>query len=270
MQESTYIPEGRLSNYVKFIWCNENYTPESSTERVLPSGSSQLIINLDNKKFRHFSNDKSHEYLYDPLILTGVRANHIFLDSHTRISTIGIVLKPGAITAFFQIPASEFQSQVVSLGDVLNRDVSEIREQLAATSSHQEKFVLIESFLLNLLDPEHELHPAVQFTIEQINKQNGSISVSQVLSKIGYSRRWFSQLFRETVGIPPKQFSRIQRFQKNLSLIREKNPPDWAQLAVSNGYFDQPHFIHDFKDLAGISPSEYKKHSGPSANHLSV
>lgn len=270
MQESTYIPNGRLSNCVKFIWCNENYAPESSTERVLPSGSSQLIINLDNKKFRHFNSDKSQEHLYDPVILTGVRAKHIFLDSHTRISTIGIVLKPGAIAALFQIPASEFQGQVVSLGAILDKDISEIREQLAAASSHQEKFVLIESFLLNLLDPEYQLHPAVHFAIEQINQQNGSISVSQVLNKIGYSRRWFSQIFRETVGIPPKQFSRILRFQNNLSLIREKNPPDWAQLAISNGYFDQPHFIHDFKNLAGISPAEYKKHSGPTANHLSV
>lgn len=270
MQESTYIPEGRLSNYVKFIWCNENYTPESSTERVLPSGSSQLIINLDNRKFRHFSSDRSQEFLYDPAILTGVRTNHIFLDSHTRISTIGVVLKPGAMTALFQIPASELQNQVVSLGTVLNRDISEIREQLAAASSHQKKFVLIESFLLNLLDPEHQLHPAVHFAVEQINQQNGSVSVSQVLNKIGYSRRWFSQIFRETVGIPPKQFSRIQRFQYNLALIREKNPPDWAQLAVANGYFDQSHFIHDFKDLAGLSPSEYRKHSGPAANHLSV
>lgn len=270
MQESTYTPTGRLSKYVKFIWCNENYIPETSKERVLPSGSSQLIINLDNKMFRHYNGDKSQEYLYDPVILTGVRTNHIFLDSHTRISTMGIVLKPGAMTALFKTPASELQAQVVPLGAVLKRDVAEMREQLAELSLHQEKFTLIESFLLRLLNKEHQLHPAVDFAIAQIHQQNGLISVSEVLNKIGYSRRWFSQIFRETVGIPPKQFSRIQRFQHNLRLIRGKNSQDWAQLAVSNGYFDQSHFIHDFKSMAGISPSKYKIHSGPSVNHLSI
>lgn len=270
MNESIHIPSGRIARYVKFIWCSENYDPESPKERVLPTGSSQLIINLENKAFRHFSEDKSQEYLYDPVIVAGIQSGPVFLDSYSRISTMGVVLRPGAIAAFLRLPAQKFQDQVISLEAILKRDISELREQLVAAATHQEKFVLLETFLSSLLDPEYQLHPAVDFAISQIDLANGSIPIAKIHNKIGYSRRWFSQIFRDTAGITPKHFSRILRFQHTLNLIREINKPDWSQFAISNGYFDQSHFINDFKDLAGISPSMYKNHAGEAANHLFI
>lgn len=270
MQESTYIPNERLSSYVKFIWCCENYTPESSKERVLPTGSSQLIINLNNQKFRHFRGDEFQEKVYDPAIITGIRSGHIFLDSYTRISTLGVVLKPGATSALFRIPSDEFLNQAASLDSVLKAGISELRDRLIAASTHKKKFSLMESFLSRLLNSEYQLHPAVDFAISQIDKKKGLLPISEILNQTGYSRRWFSQIFRNTVGIPPKQYARIQRFQYNLQLIRKTGTPNWPELAVSNGYFDQAHFIHDFKNLAGISPSEYALNQGDAANHLAV
>lgn len=270
MQESTYKPNGRLSRYVKFIWCCENYTPESSKERVLPTGSSQLIINLNNQKFRHFRGDEFQEKVHDPAIITGIRSSHIFLDSHTRISTLGVVLKPGAIPALLRIPSDEFQGQVASLESVLKADISGLRDRLIAASTHQKKFSLMESFLSSLLNSEHQLHPAIDFAVSQIDKQNGLLPISEILNQTGYSRRWFSQIFRNTVGISPKQYSRIQRLQSNLQLIRKAGTPNWPEMAISNGFFDQAHFIHDFKDLTGISPSEYVRTQGGAANHLAV
>ncbi|MDX1642378.1 MAG: helix-turn-helix transcriptional regulator, partial [Balneolaceae bacterium] len=236
MKESTYIPKGQLSNYVKFIWCNENYVPEISTERVLPSGSSQLIINLHDNEFRHYYGPDRRKKTYEPIIITGIHSGHIFLDSQTRISTIGVVQKPGAVSALFQIPADKFKDKVISLDSVLSMDVSELRDRLIDADHHFKKFKIMELFLNRLLDLQHQLHPAVDYGLHQIDLHHGTQSVANIIDKIGYSRRWFSEVFRNSVGISPKQYSRIQRFQHNLMRIRKLEEPNWPKLALSFGY----------------------------------
>lgn len=95
MTESKYIPKRKLSTCVEFIWYNDGYEPLSRKERVLPAGSSQLIINLGNDRFRHYEGSDQHPKEYDPVIVAGVHTGHIFLDSHTRISTINCGVETG-------------------------------------------------------------------------------------------------------------------------------------------------------------------------------
>lgn len=271
MTEATYIPEGKLSACVEFIWYNDGYKPLSRKERVLPVGDAQLIINLGNDRFRHYEGTgEQRQVEYDPVILAGVHTGHIFLDSHTRISTIGVVLKPGATSALFGIPAGEFKNQVVSLGSFLKTDVTELRQRLIAAPALPDKFSLVESFLSHHLDPESQPNPAVLYAVEQINSTGGVQPISEILDNIGYSRRWFSEVFRGLNGLTPKQYARICRFQHTLEVIRSSQIPDWSGLAFNCGYYDQPHFIHEFRNFAGISPTQYYRNQSSEMNHLPV
>lgn len=271
MEEYFHKPTGHLSRFVKSIWYSAGYQPSGRVERVLPSGASQIIINLGHDSFRHFHNyELSLAHEYEDVILTGMRTRPVFLDAHTRTSAIGVVLHEGAVPALFRIPAGEFLDEVVPLSELCRVDKKALKQRLIEIPSPAGKTAVLESFLERQLDYSFHLKPAIQFATDQIRNHHGMLSISDILNKTGYSRRWFAQKFRDTVGITPKQYARLSRFQHIVGLLRQNESPHWANFALQCGYFDQAHFIHDFKDLAGISPSEYHQNYGEAVNHLSV
>ncbi|SHF41789.1 transcriptional regulator, AraC family [Fodinibius roseus] len=269
MAEYEYIPNGPISSYVKFIWISDNYTPASSRERLLPNGSSQLIINMGHQKFRHFDTaDSPTEKEYDPAVITGIHTHNIFLDSHSRISTIGAVFRPGALSALFNTPAHAFTNDVISLQDLVGSQVPALRERLIETASAEAQCKLLETFLSRRLDTSFQPNPAVIYSVAQLNNKNGTPRIAEIRDKIGYSRRHFSGLFKQIVGITPKQYAKIRRFQHTLTLMHQRNIRDWAEVALAGGYYDQPHFNRDFKRLSGISPTEYYRNQGDAKNHV--
>lgn len=269
MTNSTHIPKGSLSSYIKFIWYSDGYQPESIKERILPAGSSQLIINLEETRFRHFKGvDTEDVFEFDRAVITGIQTSPIFLDARTRTSTMGVVFWPGGIQALFGLPAGDFTDQVVSAGDVMN--ITVLRQKLLAAATPNKKICLLESFLTSMLDLDFKPNPAVILSARQVYNQNGKQSVSEITKQVGYSRRRLSELFRDTVGTSPKQYSRIQRFQQTLRLIRENSNPDLSRIAQDCGYYDQAHYNRDFKALSGITPTEYLDKKTGELNHLPV
>jgi len=90
-----------------------------------------------------------------------------------------------------------------------------------------------------------------------------------VTAQIGMSAQRFIEVFRAEVGLPPKVFARLVRFQHAVDRIKTGTPIDWADIAVGSGYFDQPHFIHDFREFSSVSPSAYLRQRR-SRNHVRV
>lgn len=264
-----YTPKGILEPYIKCIWYGRDYSPSSKKERVLPNGASQLIINLGGERFRHFEGtDNNEEREYDSTIIAGIHTNNIFLDSYSRLSTMNVVLRPGALSALFDIPAHAFKNQIIALDTIAGSGISTLRDKLIETTTPEEKFGLLETFLLSQLDRSFQPNPALIFSINQLKNKHGAPSIAEIRDKVGYSHRRFSELFKRLAGIPPKQYARICRFQHVLGSIRGMKVPDWSSIAIDSGYYDQPHFIHEFKSFSGLSPTEYHKNQSDEMNHL--
>jgi len=271
MDKFVHIPGEPFSNFVKFMWYQSGYQPTSQAEQVLPGGGTQIILNLDGIPFQHYSPDFKTNYTFDDFILTGVHTKPVFLDSSTRISTIGIALKEGAVLSLFNIPASEFHNQVIPLNDLPFPNISKLREMLHKHSKPESKFRLLEAYLHDkLFSDSFAQHPVAAFAVKQIRDHKGNISISEILNKTGYSSRWFSKLFRKTVGISPKHFSRLIRFQYAVGLLQESKTPHLPEIALKGGYYDQSHLNHDFKEFSGISPMQYYNHRGEEKNHLLI
>jgi AraC-like DNA-binding protein len=94
--------------------------------------------------------------------------------------------------------------------------------------------------------------------------------VSDVSGEIGLSPRRFIEVFKQQVGLTPKLFCRVRRFQRVLRRIYRREEVEWADLALSCGYFDQAHFIHDFKAFSGINPTAYVAAGGRHQNHVPI
>jgi methylphosphotriester-DNA--protein-cysteine methyltransferase len=111
-------------------------------------------------------------------------------------------------------------------------------------------------------------YPAVDYALQKFQNTPNLPTIASVTGQIGLSKRRFIQVFNERVGLTPKLFCRVRRFQSVLGLIANGERIEWADLAVDCGYFDQAHFIHDFASFAGLNPSAYLNSRTEHRNHV--
>jgi AraC-like DNA-binding protein len=110
--------------------------------------------------------------------------------------------------------------------------------------------------MMNAISRPLNHHTAVTFAIPEL-KRNANSSMSQVAAIVNLSQRHFIHVFSNEVGLTPKLFSRIQRFNRVVRSAAFSDDVDWLDMAMSFGYFDQAHLIHDFREFSGLTPTEY-------------
>ncbi|HEY6330424.1 MAG TPA: helix-turn-helix domain-containing protein [Blastocatellia bacterium] len=265
----TYTPGPPLSDFVELFWLNEGEQVAHAKERILPTASSGLIINLKADKFRVYPNpaDDSVELIPGSLV-AGPRSEYTVIDAPSGTSLIGVHFKPGGGFPFFEVPAGELHNSTVSLDLLWGTWARELRERLIEEQSVEGRFRILEQTLLTqavqAARPQWR-SPVVSFALDRFQSRS---SVSAVTDSIGLSPRRFIQVFNDEVGLTPKLFCRVVRFQDVLRTIHGEASVDWADLALSCNYFDQAHFIHDFKAFSGISPTTYLASQTQYPNHV--
>jgi len=270
MRYRTYIPRPPLSDFVEMFWFHQGQSAPHAKERVLPNGSMALIVNLQDDKFRIYdsASDESARTIPGSLV-AGARSEYAVIDAPNQTSLIGVHFKPGGGFPFFRLPAGELHNTTVSLDLLWGTWARELRERLLEEPSIDARFQILEHMLMGQATRTARprwRHPAVAFALERFNGQTPTIG--SVASTIGLSARRFIQLFDDEVGLTPKLFCRVRRFQEVLPMIHGSRSAEWADVAVQCGYFDQAHFIHDFRSFSGVSPTAYLANQSEFPNHL--
>jgi AraC-like DNA-binding protein len=145
-----------------------------------------------------------------------------------------------------------------------------MRERLLVAATPEAKVRVLEEALLAAAGGIPERHPAVAFALNAFHSAAETQKIRAVAEQIGISPRRFIEVFRKEVGLSPKLFCRVRRFQKVLRMISAGRELDWAEIAVTCGYFDQAHFIHDFQAFSGINPSSYLADHIEHLNHVPI
>ncbi|MEI3597879.1 MULTISPECIES: helix-turn-helix transcriptional regulator [unclassified Oceanobacillus] len=267
----TYRPHPPLSAYINIFWLYKGYHPPHKMERVLPDGSMELIINLKEDLINVYD-QKNHEQFKSlrGSLISGPHSNFAVIDTACQASTIGVHFKPGGAFPFLNLPADELRNEHVSFEELWGTKATEMREQLLNTEMPLAKFQILEQYLMGVLTQASLNHPAVVFALKKFQGFPHQWKIADVTEQIGLSSRRFIQVFKEEVGLTPKQFCRVQRFQNVLRLIEGGEPVDWTDIALICGYYDQAHFIHDFRSFSGFSPTTYHLHQGKHKNHVSL
>ena len=267
----SHIPKPPLSDFVELFWFYEGHTGPHDFERLMPDGSVELIINLAQDEARIYDRENFNKYERLPgSILCGPHSQFFVIDTAQQSCVMGIHFKPGGAFPFFKLPADELQNLHVSLADLWGAEAGFLRERLLAAPTSQAKFQVLEQCLLARTFKPLQRHPAVGFALALFREVEPPRTVGEVTEQIGLSSRRFIQLFSSQVGLTPKLYSRIRRFQQVLQLIHNGVDYDWVDLAAACGYFDQAHFIHDFKSFSGINPSTYLVSKTEHLNHVPV
>ena len=266
-----YKPRPPLSALIGCLWYWEGAPQTHSRERLLPNGEPAIIFNLREEPIRLYDAPDFTDFAsYGHAALSGARSSCFVIDTEQQERVVGIQFRPGGAFPFFRMPASETENLSVALSDLWPGRASEIREQMMASASVSSMFQKLERFLLEQLVRAPALHPAVAYALEEFGRSAHTGRVTSVTEQIGLSSRRFIEVFTREVGLTPKVFYRVRRFQRALDLIHGTGPVDWAQIALECGYYDQPHFIHDFQSFSGLTPTAYAAAATPHLNHVPV
>jgi transcriptional regulator GlxA family with amidase domain len=179
------------------------------------------------------------------------------LDTSTPFSVIAVHFRPGGGFPFFGVPSTELHNRSVALDLVWGGYGASVRDRLWEANTAESRFRILEDALLSKTRDGFERHPAVRYALDVFDRSSGTRTVDALVQGIGMSSRRFLELFRREVGLSPKRFCRIRRFNEVLARIERLTTVDWLDVALSCGYFDQAHFNHDFRAFAGLSPSHY-------------
>lgn len=259
-------PSPPLRSLVGSLWYCRAPHVSHSRERVLPNGCMQIIFNLSRNYLTDCGKDGTGNLRLSQAIISGAGAGYKFVDTADMEELCGILIRPGGFARLFHERADLFFEQSIGL-DAVWTDPTLI-EKLSEPRTPLEKLKTLDALLTSLLDNHQQRHEIVDHSMHLLLQK--SLSIAQCAHSIGISERYLSRVFREHVGLSPKLFCRVWRFQSATRSLHQGVDIPWADLALSCGYYDQSHFANDFRAFSGIDPTTYSRHPRLWQNHVAV
>ncbi len=253
------------------IWLYEDRCRPAAFERVLPTASAQLVVNLAEDMTRTYGPDRGFAWAEMPgAILTGPMSRYQVIDTTEQEFVAGVVFRPGGTAAFTPVPTHEIVDTDVALDDLWGARLgSRLRSRILEAADAGAQLDAIEAVLREQWRPIEE-HPAVEFALGLLHRSPHEASISRVTEASGLSATRLIEHFKRGVGLTPKKYCRVLRFQRALTQAHRGRRVDWTEVALDCGYYDQAHFIHDFRRFAGVTPSAYEDGRTRFQNHVAI
>ena len=256
MNYLVYTPSPELQPFVKCFWSLEDETKkENVKQRVLPDGCMEMIFHYGDQYLQYFEDGS---ILKQPRsFLFGQITKYIEIASTGISGIISARFLPDGICPFINMPVSTLENKAVSLTEIFNEEGRKLEEEVINAKDAQERIKLIETFLLSKLTGQPAIDAITKSCVEVIFQSQGQIGLAALADKMNIHRRNMERKFTSMIGISPKQLARVARLQAALKMIQQKKCNSLTEIAYENGYFDQAHFIKDFKEFTGMSPKSF-------------
>jgi AraC-like DNA-binding protein len=248
-------PSSSVARYVEFYWTLEDTPTASYIHRIVPDGRACMVINFANP-FQSFAKGKWQ--LQPPCFAIGQITGPILLRPSGRSRLLGVQFRPEGVTQLLRLPMCELTNSAIALDDFSLgwlRQIEQVREIPSLTQAIAE----IDRILYRRAAQTATENDLISYAISEIERTAGSADIKGIANAMGCSTRQLQRRFKNTVGISPKLFGRMQRFQGVLRAMTNSTL-DWVSIAIDCGYYDQAHLIRDFREFSGKTPSSLLDH----------
>lgn len=253
----SYRPGPPLNEFVEYLWLIQGGQAQR-LEKILPSGTIELVVNLENNQIHIHDPQQPERYQrLSGAVFSGTYSRPFICNALQHQAIMGVHFKPGGAFPFLGADACELTNAHANLADLWGTSGLELRERLCTGSTPQERFRIMEAVLQSRLHNHNISQLPIKTVLKMMVSVGNRASLRQVSRELGFSQRRFIEIFSSLVGLTPKVFCRILRFQQARVLAEKLETPDWAELAVTCGYFDQSHLIKDFREFSGSTPRIY-------------
>jgi AraC-like DNA-binding protein len=256
MRYASHQPAPPLGDFIHNFWdCTD--APPHPREGILPSGTIELVVNLREDEIRIYDSGQPERYRRFPgIVVSGTYAGAFVIDPSQHASMMGVHFRPGGAFPFFGAVVGELASSHLALEDLWGRPAIELRERLCSAATPQKRFQILEETLKARWRWMSE-HPAVSRALDLFGPAGIGDSVRTAAKRVGLSQRRLIQVFTAQVGLTPKLFCRVLRFQHAREVVDQAATLNWGQVALACGYYDQSHLIRDFQEFSDLSPTDY-------------
>ena len=266
-----HLPSFPLSQFVESFVYFKEIEPLHDYERFLPDGNIHLVMDLtENSQFIYDNNTLQKIQECKKVWFSGIRTKCITIPSGRGSENFIVNSHRGRVFPFTHTPVNEYTDFVVDAELVLSPEILSIRNRLMELKTVQEKFIYAEQRLVQVYSSNFSHNPVIDFAVNRIMQAPQLTSIEDISGKTGYSQKHFIRLFKENVGITPKAFLRVMRFQKAVQEIEQQKQIHWTTVAHDCGYYDQAHFINDFKTFSGYTPEQYVQLKSKEINYVPV
>lgn len=251
-----YRPRSELADHIEFFghWLHRGATYRS---RALPRGAVTIVFDVGHRQqLDLYAADGTTEMSVPPAFITGSQNTPYVSDIPADEPVVAIHFRPGGAFPFLGIPLGDLADGPVGVGEIWGRQGRDLHERLIEAPSVPARFRLLEQFMLAQARSSVPRHPGVAAAMAAV-EADPSIRLADVRRMTGLSTKRLIALFRAEVGLPPKEFARARRFQAALKRLGDGTPG--ARIAADLGYFDQSHFVREFRAFSGTTPTCYRR-----------
>ena len=256
MRYTTFPPPASLAPYVRFFWVLESKVAPGETylHQSMADGCAEMIFHYRGRFDEFLSDNRTQKSFTSGIHGQAQHCSRFVIDRSFGI--FGVYLYPFAIPVLFGFPSTEMSNQMADLDTLFGQEGKDLEEQVMLATSDEERICLLSRFLEKRLKKRQEVSAGLIPAIHEIIRTRGMLPVKEMAQKHFLSVRQFERKFKETAGFSPKLYSRIIRFQSAVSEypVRQKS---LTEIALNCGYYDQSHFIHDFKKFSGHHPKAF-------------
>jgi AraC-like DNA-binding protein len=266
MPSLKHHPAPPLDTLVACLWWSERNAPLDTAEHMLPTGAAYLVFPLHDQPMACLAGACGKEaFTWKRGLVHGPQSSFYLSGPKPAGPVAGVALRPGAVRAILGVPASEIAGRHVLVESLWGGRAGRLHARLCEAARPPAIFRILEQELLAQLARPLLLHPAIAHALAQARRPR--VRVDDVSREVELSPRHFIDLFHDTVGYTPGRYYRIRRFAHVLHALAQHGARDLAGLADAAGYSDQSHLIREFREHAGMTPTQYRPIDAASPHH---
>ena len=257
MQYQTFPPCADLAPVVKCYWSLEIPAQKDvHRQRIVPDGCIELAFILGDDIKRYTSND---EYILQPrAMVLGQTIDPFYIEPTGYVNTFAIRFYPYGFSNFVTVPIKNLANKETALSILLGNDTAgSLQQKITCAPGTKERIEIVEAFLLEKLSEKSTIDHIVKKTVETLMATKGKKGINSIVEKEELNRRQLERKFSSQVGVSPKQLGKVIRLQAALKMLLEQSNETLTSIAYESEYYDQAHFIKDFKEFTGTTPKDF-------------
>jgi AraC-like DNA-binding protein len=245
-----------LKNYIKFFW-ELHIDHTRINHKIIPQRNINLRFNLSETP--QYSLVNGLESLLENVFFSGLHDHfgNVHLKMNGKVSMLGACFFPDGFYPFLRVPVSEYKNQVLGAGEVGFKVANTICEKLKEAPNVAARLVVIETELAKLLVNDNQTPCNFRQIFNELKQSENALQISRFCERNNIGIRNLERMYNKYVGVSASTFGTLNRFHTSLNRLLFKDFSKLSDLAYDNGYFDQMHFIKDFKRFAGNTPKTF-------------
>ncbi|MFN6945031.1 MAG: DUF6597 domain-containing transcriptional factor [Cytophagaceae bacterium] len=258
MNYQTFQPHPDLEALVKCYWILEIPAEfDAPKQRIIPDGCIEMAFILGNDIKRYTSET---DFIIQPrAMVLGQTIEPFFIEPTGYVNTFAIRFYPYGFANFITAPIKNLANKETPLKLLFgNKESEELENKISQAKSTEERISIIETFLLATLNSKMTIDKIVKTTIDALLSTNGNSPINSVVKDDSSKRRQLERKFLKQIGISPKQLGKVIRLQAALKILLNNKDENLTNIAYESAYYDQAHFIRDFKEFTGTTPSKFE------------